>query len=77
MPRWFLLTDDEIQDLNPPDDVDERDDWLPVGFIPRPHTRLAWFAYHVAHGIAMKYPLHKVLGYAFFNTKPEVIECHR
>ena len=70
MAKWYSLTNDEADRLNPPDDADRRPDWQPVGFIPRPTTRLGWFVYHVVHGLWMRYPLHKVLGYALANTQP-------
>ncbi|HMN30828.1 MAG TPA: hypothetical protein PKE45_21925 [Caldilineaceae bacterium] len=75
---WFRLTDEEADRLNPPilevaqDEetgktfiellTDEQ--WLPVGYIPTPRTRLGWFLYHLAHGLAMRYPFHKVIGYS-------------
>ena len=76
MADWYYLTKEEATRLNPPDDAAERDEWLPVGYIPRPTTRLGWCAYHVVHGLWMRYPLCKVLGYAFANTRPslEVID---
>ena len=76
MSDWYCLTDAEANRLNPPDDALERDEWLPVGYIPRPSTRVGWFAYHLVHGLWMRYPLHKVLGYALTNTQPslEVID---
>jgi hypothetical protein len=67
---WYALTPAEVARLNPPDDAGEHDAWLPVGYIPRPATRLGWFVYHVIHGLWMRYPLLKVLGYAVANTKP-------
>lgn len=74
---YFFLTEDEYERLNPPtlrplmraDGLyfrslqDER--WLPVGYIPRPTTRIGWFVYHVVHGLAMRYRLLPVLLYAF------------
>lgn len=68
--KWYHLTDDEALRLNPPGNADDRPEWLPVGYIPRPTTRLGWFAYHVIHGLWMRYPPLKVLGYALGNTKP-------
>jgi hypothetical protein len=77
VPTWYYLTDEEVQRLNPPEDADERDEWQPVGHIPSPKTRVGWFFYHLVHGLWMRYPLHKVLGYAICNTNPgaEVIDC--
>lgn len=67
---WYNLTDNELNRLNPPNDAGERDEWLPVGSIPRPSTRVGWFFYHLVHGLWMRYPLHKVIGYALTNTRP-------
>jgi hypothetical protein len=69
---WYYLADAEATRLNPPDDADERDEWLPVGYIPRPSTRFGWFVYHVVHGLWMHYPPHKVFGYALANTEPSL-----
>jgi hypothetical protein len=41
---------------------DER--WLGMGYVPRPRSRLGWFVYHLVHGLAMRYPWWKVLGFA-------------
>jgi hypothetical protein len=68
--KWYSLTNEEIDRLNPPYNVGVFPDWLPVGHIPRPTTLLGWFAYHVIHGLWMRYPLHKVLGYALANSQP-------
>lgn len=87
--QWWMLTEEEVARLNPPIQVhvfDENDneyesvvyhpDWQPVGYIPSPRTRFDWFLYHLIHGLAMRYPLHKVVGFAFANTKPsETIVC--
>lgn len=70
MAKWYSLTNEEADRLNPPEDVDSHPDWLPVGYIQRPATRLGWFVYHLIHGLWMRYPLHKVLGYALTNTRP-------
>lgn len=82
-PYWWTLTDEESARLNPPpsyftvgDDeaVYERclfhPDWLSVGYIPQPRTRLGWFVYHLLHGLVMRYPLRKVIGFALANTRP-------
>lgn len=69
---WYLLTEAEADRLNYPCDGCPREgmcesvaeQWLPVGWIPRPRTRMGWFVYHLVHGMWMRYPLHKVLGYA-------------
>lgn len=70
MAKWYSLTNEEADRLNPPYNVGVFPDWLPVGHIPRPTTRLGWFAYHVIHGLWMRYPPHKVLGYALANMRP-------
>lgn len=70
MARWYSLTNEETDRLNPPYNVGVFPDWLPVGHIPRPTTRPGWFVYHVIHGLWMRYPLHKVLGYALANSQP-------
>jgi len=75
--RWFDLTDEEVDRLNPPEMhyiydhitdeviINEPDDkWLSVGFIPVPQTRIGWIVYHLIHGLAMRYPIHKVIGFA-------------
>lgn len=74
MASWGRLSDSDYDRLNPPPDEmillddggmamrlldDER--WLHVGYVPTPRTRLGWFVHHVAHGLAMRYPWHKVL----------------
>ena len=88
MRSLFFLTEDEYQKLNPPlvrglvrtDGLylralqDEK--WLPVGYIPRPTTRLGWFVYHVVHGLAMRYRLLPVLVYAFRNSFLETEAGH-
>lgn len=45
------------------------DEWLHVGYIPMPKTKLARFLYHLVHGLAMRYPLHKVLVFALTNME--------
>jgi len=45
------------------------DNWLRVGYIPTPTTRIGWFCYHVIHGLWMHYPVWKVLLYAIFESK--------
>jgi hypothetical protein len=88
---WWQLTEAEVARHNPPMQVrvfDENDneyesvvyheDWQPVGYIPRPKTRPGWFMYHLIHGLVMRYPWWKVLGFAFANTKPaELIDFRR
>lgn len=79
--RWFDLTEEEQERFNPPQLYHTYDEsscrfgledasgqeWLPVGHIPLPTTRLGWFAYHLIHGLWMRYPLHKVVGFALFD----------
>ena len=84
--EWWMLTEEEADRLNPPvqhivaDEsgkvyLEHFDDgkWLNAGYIPLPTTRLEWFAYHLIHGLAMRYPWWKVFGFALANTKPETI----
>lgn len=73
---WLRMTDEEYDELNPPHckplmRVDglyfkTLDDpkWLPVGHIPMPRTRWQWFAYHMIHGLAMRYRFLPVLFYS-------------
>lgn len=83
MKNWWQLTEDEIDRLNPPPEIfvpgndgnlymlcSYHEGWLPVGNIPAPRTRFGWFMYHLIHGLVMRYPLWKVLGFAISNTKP-------
>lgn len=71
----------DYERLNPPTESLEVDNeyydriiddpaWLWVGYIPTPRNRAAWFLYHVVHGLAMGYPVFKVLLYAACNTRP-------
>jgi len=76
---WYLLTDGESDRFNPPpveivEDAETGESfvsllddplWLHVGYIPMPRTRLSWFVYHLIHGVVMRYPIHKVIGYSF------------
>ena len=39
-------------------------EWLEVGLIPRPTTKLGWFVHHMAHGLAMRYPLRSVIAFS-------------
>lgn len=73
----------EYDRLNPPSlDVIERDGklyeeilydekWMCIGYVPAPSSRLGWFVHHVVHGLAMRYPILKVLAYALRHTDPE------
>lgn len=45
-------------------------DWVAIGYVPRPTTRLGWFVHHIVHGLAMHYPLRCVLAFAFLNSPP-------
>ena len=75
--RWFEMTDEEYDDRNPPEvEIEfledgpyekmlDDDAWLRTGYIPTPQTKLGWFVYHVIHGLAMRYPFHKVLFFSF------------
>lgn len=77
---WFTMGDDEYDRLNPPvckvilgEDgayVRQIDDanWLPVGHIPMPKTRWGWFAYHLVHGLAMRYRLLPILIYSIRHS---------
>ena len=60
--------------LNPPrelciEPVAVPDEWISVGYIPKPRTRLGWFTYHLLHGLAMRYPLRSVIAFALLNTR--------
>lgn len=75
---WYSLTIEEANRYNPPayqmmqlEEPARYESWLPVGYIPCPRTRLGWFLYHLVHGLWMRYPLHKVLGFALAHTKPD------
>lgn len=81
MSEWWKLTNEEAERLNPPplivvltDDGNEYilqvdyPDWQPVGHIPRPRTRPGWFVYHIIHGLYMRYPWWKVLGFALASN---------
>ena len=79
-----FLRVEEADALNPPvldrlchsavwyEEVLEDDRWLQVGYIPTPRSRLGWFAYDVAHGLAMHYPVGRVLAYALFGHAQRV-----
>lgn len=61
--------------LNPPRElaihpVDIPDEWIGVGYIPTPKTRLGWFTYHLIHGLAMRYPLRSVIAFSLLHTNP-------
>ena len=80
--KWYHLTDDEADHLNAPGYLAVYDNalyfkyiddpaWLHVGYVPRPRSRFAWFVHHLVHGLVMRYPLHKVIGFAIFESKME------
>ena len=67
--------------LNPPreiciDWVEIPEKWISVGYIPKPHTRLGWFTYHLIHGLAMRYPLRSVIAFSLLHTKPYGNKAH-
>jgi len=47
----------------------EKDQWLDVGYIPTPKSRLAWFLYDLVHGLAMHIPVRKVILYSLRELK--------
>ena len=81
--QWFRLTNEEANRLNPPPDaaeIVEDDDgndwcrwaigagWMPMGHVPQPRTRLGWFCHNIMHGLMMRYPWHKVIGWSFWYS---------
>ncbi|MBX3015788.1 MAG: hypothetical protein KF832_29985 [Caldilineaceae bacterium] len=61
--------------MNPPRErcwhpADIPDEWVSVGYIPCPQTRLGWFTYHAIHGLAMRYPWRAVLAFARLHSHP-------
>ncbi|MEM7534564.1 MAG: hypothetical protein AAF639_20455 [Chloroflexota bacterium] len=61
---------------NPPDDIvvyvrNVPHEWIDIGFVPRPTTRLGLFTLHMIHGLAMRYPFHRVLAFSLINTRPK------
>lgn len=73
----FRMTQAEYDKLNPPfriGDVANTKEWLHVGHIPTPKTRIGWFVYNVIHGLAMRYRLLPVLSFSlseFFRSNPD------
>lgn len=82
--RWpaWQLTPKESERLNPPPlEIAEDEDgqiyykaedearWLFVGYIPTPQTALGWFMYHLIHGLAMGYPIRKVIIFSMAHTR--------
>ena len=61
---------------NPPDDIvvyvrNVPHEWVDIGFVPRPTTRLGLFTLHMIHGLAMRYPFHRVLAFSLINSRPK------
>lgn len=83
--KWRLF-EDECLYLNPPEHslkiiknnfyekVIESPNWLPVGYIPTPKTKMEWFFYHFIHGLWMKYPVWKVVLYCLDKDNYPVYE---
>lgn len=85
--RWWQLTENEADSRNPPPlDVIEQEgkvyqemilnpEWLLMGYIPMPKSRLQRFLHDLYHGYAMRYPWHKVFWYAVHGliTRESVI----
>jgi len=77
----FHMTDEEYEALNPPlikfgfirgklfQEVIDDDDWIGVGYIPKPKTRFGWFLYHFIHGIAMGYRFLPVLLFSITEAR--------
>jgi len=64
----FRMTDAEYDKLNPPfalGEVSSDDEWIYIGHIPTPKTRLGWFVYDIIHGLAMRYRFLPVIVFAF------------
>ncbi|MEM7534030.1 MAG: hypothetical protein AAF639_17740 [Chloroflexota bacterium] len=59
--------------MNPPAELTTftpktHDDWVFVGYLPKPKSRIGWFVYHMMHGLAMGYPLRSVIAFSLLNT---------
>ncbi|MEM7531082.1 MAG: hypothetical protein AAF639_02805 [Chloroflexota bacterium] len=59
--------------LNPPPELrtftpKAHDDWVFVGYVPSPKTRLGWFVYHMIHGLLMRYPLRSVIAFSLWKA---------
>ena len=73
----FKMTQAECDSLNPPfnvGDVVNTKEWLYVGHIPTPKTRIGWFIYNVIHGLSMRYRLLPVLSFSvseFFRNNSD------
>lgn len=77
-----IARDFDRKALNPPrelciDWVEVPDEWISVGYIPTPQTRLGWFTYHLIHGLAMRYPLRSVIAFSLLHTNPYGKETER
>jgi hypothetical protein len=80
-----VARDFDRKSLNPPRELcihppDIPDEWISVGYIPTPKTRLGWFTYHMIHGLAMRYPLRSVIAFSLLHTNPygeEVVNDHK
>lgn len=70
-PRHIVMANQDTGEIVILEELLHDDKWLAVGHIPLPHTRLGWLVWHIIHGLLMKYPVHKVVGYALTHTKME------
>lgn len=76
--KLWRLSDEEYDRLNPPPSIitfrddgvlfrsihPHMEDWVYVGYIPKPSGRVAWFFYNLIHGVWMKYSLLRALLFA-------------
>ena len=83
--RWLyqLAKDSRIAQRNPPsrevlwkednqkryEELVEHPDWIHIGMIPVPKSRLGWFVYNMLHGLAMRYPLRAVIAYSLLHVR--------
>ena len=44
------------------------EEWVFVGLVPAPKSRIGWFIYHFVHGMVMGYPFKSVLAFSLLNT---------
>lgn len=87
MENWlhYVAGDFERHRLNPPtrtlikgqdgkryEELLDAPDWIALGYVPRPKTQIGWFAHHIIHGLAMRYPLRAVVAFALLNSPPPV-----
>lgn len=83
IPRsWWRLTEEEADRLNPPfipgviEDENGKiyieyvvsNNWIPLGYIPKPRNEWEWFLHHLFNGLMMRYPWHKVFWFSIMNT---------